>query len=153
MHQNKSRKANDLARIYCGAYQIKVGAVEQLGRLEKLPEVATACVVHEIENREIAHATIRIELHPSMDSEAIEEVKTALIVSLWSQSIGPAAHVCAVDAGEIPHPSGSLAIAPMGSYRDDRSRLRIALDYLIFKIWFEPQARRQLRPDQEIATQ
>lgn len=112
-------------RVYCGAYALTVDSVRGLVGTENLPEISSANVVHKIENDEIAHAAVLIEVTPGYGS--IEATKTAIIDRLWNATCGPLLHICDCDAKLNPHPSARLPQASAGSYIDSRTGLE--------KIW------------------
>ena len=113
--------------VYCGFYQLVARHVRSLAAIAGLPEVATADVVHQIENNELAHAACIIRLHDEIDEEAIEGIKTVIADRLWSGCRGPLTHSCKMDRDLDPHPNGSLEEAPLGHYSDDRSVAQRAL--------------------------
>jgi hypothetical protein len=107
--RNQGRtKAKD-RRIYCGAYVFTVDAVRKLRGTKGLPEVVSADVVHKIEDGEVAHAALLIELHPGTTN--VEGTKTAIIDRLWQVSGGPLKHTCECDHDVKNHPSQNLSSA------------------------------------------
>jgi len=115
-YQDSSRQ------IYCGAYQLSARAVRALAETDGLGEIASANVVHRIEeNGEIAHAELKVTLKST--GSDVEGTKTAIIDRLWNACAGPMAHVCECDVDVAPHPSGHLTTPPSGQYLDTRSYL------------------------------
>jgi hypothetical protein len=122
---SRQRNARGGSRdVYCGAYQLKVRHIRNLAATPNLPEVATADIVHKVENNELAHASCFITLHENVDEETIEAVKTAIAACLWNDSRGPLSHICIADLNLNPHPNERLERTPQGLYFDDRSRLQ-----------------------------
>jgi hypothetical protein len=122
-NQRQSRNRN----VYCGSYHLKVDYVRSLAATEGLPEVATADMIHQIENNELAHAACIIRLRDETDEEAIEGIKTVIAERLWNGSRGPLTHTCTTDRDLDPHPNSGLDEAPLGGYSDDRSLVKRAL--------------------------
>lgn len=109
-------------QIYCGAYETEVLSIRRLVGNENLDEIASADVVHQPEDGEIAHVRVIIRVRDDGDLDR-ENTKTAIIHRIWHAFRGPLIHVCPCDA-EIPnHPSSTLATGPAGPYVDRRSRL------------------------------
>ena len=136
--RSKKRKQKD---IYCGAYQITARSVRALMNTTGLPEVATADIIHSIEDSEISHASFRVQLWDDVEEEDAEDVKTAIADRLWNSSRGPLKHICPADRDLPQHPSGSLELAPLGSYVDNRPApvrfwhlLRYWLAYAMWKM-------------------
>ena len=119
--------------VYCGAYHLKASHVRALVGIARLPEVATADVVHQIEDNEIAHVGCVITLHAGGDEGGIEGVKTAIIDRLWSSCRGPLIHTCQMDRDLDPHPSNNLEVAPLGPFLDDRTIIRRA--WCLVRYW------------------
>jgi hypothetical protein len=125
--RNRSKKAEGKVKakdrdVYCGAYQFKIDHVRRLVGLSALTEVAAADVAPVKETDEIAHCNLWVRLNDTVDVEAAETVKTAIIDRLWQANRGPIRHTCADDL--TPHPSGALVVPPSGAYFDDRSPIR-----------------------------
>jgi hypothetical protein len=122
----KRRRAGRLKdrdrHVYCGAYQLTGRLVRALATTPGLYEVATADVVHQIEDGEIAHTDLRIVLKPGAFN--VEATKTAIGDRLWNACRGPLKHVCDSDKERNPHPSSTLNPPPDGIYLDHRSHLR-----------------------------
>jgi hypothetical protein len=57
-NQNRPEKRD----IYCGAYQLNAWHIRGLATTEGLSEVVTADVIHQVEDNEIAHASLRVVL-------------------------------------------------------------------------------------------
>jgi hypothetical protein len=110
-------------RIYCGAYQLKGRTVRALATVAELDEIASADVVHRVEDGEIAHTDLRIVLKMN-DGLNIEDTKTAIVDRLASAWRGPITHTCDCDQDIVPHPSATLSIPFAGRYAEDRSYLR-----------------------------
>jgi hypothetical protein len=125
--------------VYCGSYQLTVGYVRSLAAITMLPEVATADVLHKIENNEIAHAACISRVRDEVDEEALEGVKTVIADRLWRGSRGPLTHTCNADHDLDPHPNANLEEAPLGLYLDTRSAARRALCllryWLLLALW------------------
>jgi hypothetical protein len=115
-------------RVYCGAYQIKVEDIRSLARLPQLSEVKKAQVLHIVEDSELAHSNMQIEVDTGGDEDAIEPIKTLIVDRIWSKSRGPSRHVCRRDKGLADHPSKWLTAGPNGAHVDGRSRLRVFID-------------------------
>jgi hypothetical protein len=134
--RSKKRKKKD---IYCGAYQIKAASVRELMTTKRLPEVATADIVHLIEEDEISHASLRVRLRDDVEEEEAEDVKTAIADRLWNASSGPLPHTCRADRDLAPHPNAYLEKAPLGLYADDRSIPTqiwyVARYWFVYAIW------------------
>jgi hypothetical protein len=123
-NQNRPEKRD----IYCGAYRLNARHIRGLATTEGLPEVATADVVHEVEDNEIAHASLRVVLRDGIGEEDIEGVKTVIADRIWNNSRGPITHKCDGDSDLNPHPNVNLEAAPLGPYVDDRPSMR--------RVWF-----------------
>lgn len=107
-------------RIYCGSYNLKVGAIR--GLVNELREVVlSADVIHHIENGQIAHADLRILV--GKDHHGDEGTKTAILDRLWNSCRGPIKHECEGDQDVGQHPNKNLEPPPQGEYRDTRSML------------------------------
>jgi len=132
--QRNHTRRPDKKDVYCGAYNLKVSDIRGLASIEGLSEVATADITHEVENNEIAHASLKIELDAGVHEDAIEGVKTAIVACLWRRSCGPLLHRCNVDCNLAPHPSAQLPLGPSGPYVEDRS-IGMRIFYLI-RFWF-----------------
>jgi hypothetical protein len=132
--RKRNKKKPKSRHVYCGAYHLGASTVRQLARTAELPEVLTADIVHKIENDEIAHAALKVELRDDVDEEAAEHVKTVIADRLWNGSRGPSKHRCRVDRKLTAHPSAAHDIAPLGSYVDDRT-ISQQVFYLI-RYWY-----------------
>jgi hypothetical protein len=122
----RNNRRPDRRDVYCGAYHLKAAQVCRLAATPGLEEIATAEVVHQVENNEIAHVASLIRLHHAADEEGIEGVKTAIVDRLWNGCSGPLKHTCDPDGDLDPHPSNSLELAPLGLYVENRTRLQRA---------------------------
>jgi hypothetical protein len=125
--RSEGKYKDENRKIYCGAYQLRAAAVRALTVIEGLNEIASADVVHNTEEGEIAHADLRIVLK-SGEALNIESTKTVIVDRLWNACRGPLKHVCDPDQGIDPHPSSRLITAPTGAYSDTRSQL--------LRLWF-----------------
>jgi hypothetical protein len=118
--------------LYCGAYEFCVDDVRSLPSMPNLGELNSADVLHVIETDEIAHCNLTVSIGHGAD---VEGAKTAIIDRLWNVCRGPVTHVCACDAGVVPHPNQSLRSPPSGAYTDRRSWLSRRLDLLRFALF------------------
>jgi hypothetical protein len=109
-------------KIYCGAYQLSASSIRALAVTEGLDEIASADVVHHIENGEIAHTDLRIVLK-NTGGDFVEGTKTAILDRLWHSCYGPLTHICTCDLDMGAHPTTTLLVPPSGSYSDQRSSL------------------------------
>jgi hypothetical protein len=149
--QNRNRVADGKAadRIYCGAYQLRCEDIRRLSEEPQLPEVRNAQVLHIVENDELAHANMQIEVDTGGDEEAIEPVKTLIVDRLWSKSSGPAKHICASDTQVQDHPSEALEDGPNGPYAQ-RSNAWVRVEVLLCILVRHPTLRAWLRADAAI---
>jgi hypothetical protein len=113
-------------RLYCGAYQLRAGAIRALVGAANLDEISSADVVHHVEEGELAHTDLRIFLKPDVSN--IAGTKTAIADRVWNICFGPLRHRCQCDRDVQEHPSLNLVAAPRGGYSDGRSWLR--------RLWF-----------------
>jgi hypothetical protein len=129
-NQNRRPEARD---VYCGAYNLKVGTMRGLATTNGLRGVIVrADVVHQIENNEIAHAALKIELDQNVQEDAIEGVKTAIVDRLWYWSYGPLLHRCYADRNLVPHPNTRLPPGLSGQYVESRSVAKRMCDLVRF---------------------
>jgi hypothetical protein len=143
-NQNLIAKGKDADRIYCGAYQLRTEDIRRLSEEPQLPEVTKAQVLHIVEDDELAHANMRIEVDTGGDEEAIEPVKTLIVDRLWNKSAGPARHICPPDQHVQGHPSTALEDGPNGSYIQKcnaRVRVEVLLCLLVrypaLRVWLK----------------
>ena len=108
---------------YCGAYQLRGGAVRALAVTAGLNEVASADIIHLIEAGEIAHTDLRIVLRPGID---VEGTKTAIVDRLWNACSGPLRHIYDYDHNMLGHANSKLIRGPLGEYR---------ARFCLFRIW------------------
>jgi hypothetical protein len=119
-HRNKNSPSGSQC-IYCGAYRLNGSTIRALPTADGLNEISSADVVHNIENREIAHADLRISFKPGyLDDEG---TKTAIVDRLWNACCGPLTYIAVCDQHINPHPSLYLSTPPAGQYSDTRSYL------------------------------
>jgi hypothetical protein len=131
----RSRSSGRVGRkIYCGAYQLNAGVIRALAAMDGLSEVSSADVEHRIENKEIAHANLRISLKPG-DFD-VEDAKTAIVDYLWHRCFGPLRYVDAGDQDINPHPSSNLVTPPAGPYSDTRSCVSRLWSLIRFRIYY-----------------
>jgi hypothetical protein len=131
----EKRKGNlkNAHRMYCGCYQLNVDAVRALPGTPNLLEIATADVVHKIEDSgELAHAAVVIRLKAAQGN--LEGVKTAIMDRLWRAARGPLAHVCQEDEAAREHLAQLLPAGPNGPFVDARSGLRRGVCYMRFQL-------------------
>lgn len=114
-------RAKDI-RVYCGSYQLRTNLVRGLAAMDGLDGVASADVVHLVEDGKIAHVNLEIKIDPEWSGD-LEGTKTAIIDRLWNACRGPLRHVCRTDAQETLHPSAALEIPPSGEYTDTRTSM------------------------------
>lgn len=133
MNKNVRSGSHPKQRIYCGAYRLNGGAVRALATADGLNEIASADVVHHIENGEIAHADLRISLKPG-DLD-VEGTKTAIVDRLWNTCSGPLKYIDVCDQDIKPHPSSYLSTPPAGPYSDTRSYLYRLWSLIRFRIY------------------
>jgi hypothetical protein len=132
--RNRRRRSGE-GDVYCGAYQLKVATVRGLPNTVGLTHVVvTMDIVHQIENDQIAHAALKIELNQNVPEAAIEGIKTAIVDRLWRWSHGPVLHRCKTDRKLVPHPNTLLPTGPAGAYIEDRT-IRTRIWYLV-RFWF-----------------
>ena len=135
----RNHRKPDKRDIYCGVYHLKVSHVRGLAATAGLPEVATADVVHQIEDNEIAHVGCDIRLGAAADEEGIEGIKTVIVDRLWSGCRGPLTHTCQMDRDLDPHPNNNLEVASLGPYLDDRTVIQrawcLARYWLLMFVW------------------
>lgn len=131
--------------VYCGAYQLLARDIRALPRSDGLEEIASADVIHAIENGEIAHANVAIILK-DQNHPGVEGTKTAIVDRLWRACTGPMQHVCEDDEDIPHHPTSELIDGPSGKYKDGRSslvrfccnvRFRV-LDW-VWQTWFKSE--------------
>lgn len=105
-------------QVYCGAYEVLAGSIRALPE-DNLTGVSSADVKHKIENDELAHVEVKIQLlNPDLD---LEGTKTAIHDRLWNSSSGPMNHICDSDQDLMLHPNQNLPAAPRGPFVDSRS--------------------------------
>ncbi len=125
--------------VYCGAYHLKAIDVRGLATTVGLPEVATADIVHQIEDNEIAHVGCIITLRAAPDGEGVEGIKTIIVDRLWNACRGPLTHTCQSDRDLDPHPSDNLEAPPLGQSLDDRTIIQrawcLARYWLLMLAW------------------
>ena len=103
-------------QVYCGFYGLNAKSIRALVDTEELNEVIRADVVHLVEDGEIAHAELIIELAAGVID--IEDTKTAIFDRLWNASRGPRTHVCFSDIDLNEHPSKLLIVGGFGEFND-----------------------------------
>jgi hypothetical protein len=129
-----AKNAGRTPHVYCGSYTISADDIRNLSRTEGLPEVASADVLHQIEDDEISHASLQVRLADSVDKNKIDGVLTVIVDRLWANGRGPLKHVCRDNADLDPHPSDRLNTGPKGLYIDNRSPVK-RIGHLL-RFWF-----------------
>ena len=142
-NQQRGSRSRD---VYCGSYQLLASAIRGLENTTGLPEVATADVIHCIENNEIAHASLQIRLRDTVPEDDLEGVKTAIVDRIWNCSRGPLRHACSGDKDLKPHPNANLTLAPLGPFVANISIAqqvwRVARYWWSYLVWkFQAQLR------------
>lgn len=136
INEDKRAKGNFKARnrhIYCGAYGVTASSVRALAATAGLEEIASADVVHRIEDGEISHVALKITLKAG--DHNVEATKTAIIDRLWHANRGPLPCVCDEDRDLAEHPSALLATPSGGTYIDGRGHLRRTFDLVRFRVY------------------
>jgi hypothetical protein len=100
-------------RVYCGAYQLVANDIRDIQRAGNIPDIDSADVVHEPEDGENAHVSLRIKINDDPDYDIFGTL-TEITNLLWNRCHGPLLHVCECDTDMSPHPSGAIPDAPRG---------------------------------------
>jgi hypothetical protein len=138
-NRNLVDRGKNADKVYCGAYQLKASDICELRGTPKLSEVTKAEVLNIVEDGEFAHSNARIEVDTKGDEDAVEPIKTLIVDRLWHQSAGPSKHVCKCDEEANPHPSAWLQDGPKGPYVDTRSKIRVAIEIMVYFLFHHPR--------------
>ena len=108
-------------RVYSGSYHLKANAIRALVTTAGRGEISSADIIHDMEEGEAAHASLRIV--PREGHSFAEGTKTEILDRLWNACSGPLRHTCDCDRDVNPHPSENLDTPPSGPYIDTRSEI------------------------------
>ena len=120
--RNESKSQQSKA-IYCGSYQIGVGEIRALVRLQGYPEITGADVVHAIEDNEVSHCNLSIALTVPGDEDEAQGVRTAIVSQLWKVSKGPLRYEPPELLNDKNRPLETIVVPPGGEIEDRRSPL------------------------------